>query len=152
LASDVFVEVLPPVKVCGQSSEDHVGLVSIADGGYDLEELIQSQQSKETGIDRDDCSVGDSEPIERGSSHRWRCVDDDNVEVAQDGLQFRPQEQVTVYLLGFEQIVGNDVDRVGEQLQSWARLEEEQTDVGLLVDEETVSREFESVEINTEST
>ena len=89
-------------------------------------------------------------PLSGGGPHGRRSVDDDDVEVAENRSQFAPKQQFAVDFLGFQKIVGFDVNGVGQKFQAGAWFEEEGADLGFVVDQQPMSGEIELVEIDSE--
>jgi hypothetical protein len=91
--------------------DNHVGLVGISDCSYDLQQLVQSEQGEITAaVDGNENGVGDRQTIESGGPHSGWSVDDNHVELSENGSQFPPEQEFAVDLLCFEKIVGLNVD------------------------------------------
>ena len=118
--------------------------MGISNRSDDLEELVEPQECEvAAAIDRNDDRVGYGQPVERGGAHGRRSVDDDDVEVAENGSELAAEQQFAVDLLGFQKIVGLNVNGVGQQFQREAWFEREGANLSFVVDQEPMCGELE---------
>ena len=91
--------------------------MGFTDGGDGLEELIHAQQGERAGIDGNDDRVGNDQRVYGGRPHGWRRVDEDDIEVRQDRFQLAAQKKLAIDLLCLQEVVGLDVEGVGQEIQ-----------------------------------
>src|SRR5439155_22787700 len=121
------------------------------DSGNGLEELIHAQEGKAGTVDRYDHRVSDDQSVHGRRTHGRRRVDEDDVEVGQDRLQLPAQKDLAIHLLCLEQVVGFDVDGVGQEFQLGTDLDEIAADLRRLVDQETMRSAVELVQVDAEA-
>jgi hypothetical protein len=72
-----------------------VGLVGISNCRDNLKQLVESQQREiTTAVDGNEYRVGHCQAIERCGPHRWRRVNDNDVEVSENSAQLAPKQTV----------------------------------------------------------
>ena len=94
--------------------------------------------------------VSHHEGVHGCRSHGWRRVDKDGVEVGQDGLQLSTQEQLSIDLLGFQEVVGFNVNGVGKKFELRTNFDEIAVNLRYFVDQKPMGGESELVEVDTE--
>src|SRR5439155_15874597 len=148
---DELVEILPPVEHGCEHEDSQSRVVGFADGGDGLKELIHPQQGERAGIDGNDDRVGNDQSVYGCRPHGGRSVDEDHIEVGQDWFQLPAQKDLTVDLLPFQKVVGLDVDGVGQEFQLGTDLDEVAADLRRLVNQETMRRGVELVQVDAQA-
>ena len=116
LANDL-VEIQPLVEHCCKHKDFQSRVVCFADSGDGLEQLIHAQQGKTAGVYGDYDRVRDDQGVYGGRPHGRRRVYEDDIEVVQDRLQLSAQEKLAIDLLCLQEVVGLDVEGVGQEIQ-----------------------------------
>src|SRR5205823_6593064 len=98
-----------------------------------------------------DDRVGNDQSVYGCRPHGGRSVDEDHIEVGQDRFQLPAQKDLTVDLLRFQKVVGLDVDGVGQEFQLGTDLDEVAADLRRLVNQETMCRGVELVQVDAQA-
>ena len=86
--------------------------------------------------------------IDGSSPHGWRGVDDYDIEIRQGRLQLPAEQEFSIDFLRLQQVIGFDVDGVGEEMELRTNLNEVAADLLHLVDQQAMGRQVQLVEID----
>src|SRR5262249_18053036 len=100
-------------------------------------------------INWDNYNVSHGKSVEGCGTHGWRSVNDDNVEIAKNWLQFPAKNQPTIHLLGFKQVIRIDVNRVWQKFQAGTGFYQELLESGVVIDEHPVCGQAETIKIDS---